>query len=353
MIKAGSITTESITAEPTNTVVEPWPWQRAAWAQLMEQLNQQRLPHALLIQGMQGLGQSYLIDLLVQRLLCLSPVDQLPCQQCSACVQIKQLTHPDYLLIEREEKSRQLKIEQIREAIAFVQSKSQGWRIVVIDAADTMNANAQNALLKSLEEPGKAALFILINYRNQGLLPTVLSRCQVVTLLPATLEQLKEWWPHYQASAAQEAAQQAVWDYFAIESQPISAMPSDQQLAEWLQAAQGAPLLAWQWRYPARIAAHQKLYQSLQGVRARTQGIASVVELLNHWPLSEALQALISFTQQCLQQRLIASTHEKPQFLCAFYQRLLANWQRCQQGVAINETLLWESLILCWAQQNV
>jgi hypothetical protein len=329
-----------------NAMTGPWPWQQKIWQQLSEQISQQRLPHALLLQGMPGLGQRHFTEILSQRLLCLSVVNQLPCQTCSACLQVKQATHPDYRWIEREEKAKQLKIEQIREAVQFMQSTAAGWRIVIIDAAETMNANAQNALLKTLEEPGPAALFVLISYRSLGLLPTIRSRCQTLTLLPAQPQQVLDWWQRYDAPMDEQT-----WNFFVkAEKEKVN---DDEDVAMLLQQTHGAPLAAWQARAPGRQVAHQQLLAALNGLRARTQGMASVVELLSHWPLLDALQALLAITQTRLQQRLIANAApEAPRFLCQFYQQLLANWQRCQQGVAMNETLLWEELMLCWAQQN-
>jgi DNA polymerase III subunit delta' len=352
----------------------PWPWQQAVWHQLVVQIEQRRLPHALLLQGMPGLGQRHFAQLCVQRLLCLQLSEGLPCQVCSACLQVNQGSHPDYLWIEREEKARQLKIEQIRAAVLFVQSTAAGWRIVVIDEAETMNINAQNALLKNLEEPGSAVLFILISYRSLGLLPTVRSRCQTLTLLPAQPQQVVNWWQHYQAPLDAHN-----WDYFsgngvavqgaavqdgAAQDVDTDAAHRDQgvtrddaaveEMTRLLRQAHGAPLIAWQMRAPGRQVAYQQLSTALSGLRARTQGVASVVDLLSHWPIAEALQALLTMTQQRLLQALSPGSvsMEAPRFLCQFYQRLLANWQRCQHGVAMNERLLWEELILCFAQQN-
>ncbi len=337
----------------------PWPWQQTLWQQITAQIERQRLPHALLLQGMPGLGQRHFTEVLVQRLLCLALKDGLPCQQCSACVQVKQGGHPDYLLVEREEKARQLKIEQIRDAVQFMQSTAAGWRIVVIDGAETMNVNAQNALLKTLEEPGSAALFVLISYRSLGLLATVRSRCQVLTLLPVQPQQaFLAWWQTYQAPLDEQA-----WDYFASgdgfarDKKGASEGGVEVDVASLLQQAHGAPLLAWQLQVPGRQVAYRQLLAGLNGVRARSQGMATVVELLTHWPIVEALQALLSITQQRLQYALkqgLSPTErqESPRFLCQFYQRLLANWQRCQHGVAMNETLLWEALMLSWAQQK-
>jgi DNA polymerase III delta' subunit len=340
----------------------PWPWQQAVWQQLVVQIEQQRLPHALLLQGMPGLGQRHFAQLCAQRLLCLQLIDSLPCQVCSACTQVKHGSHADYLWVEREEKARQLKIEQIRDAVQFVQSTAAGWRIVVIDGAETMNTNAQNALLKTLEEPGQAALFILISYRSLGLLPTVRSRCQTLTLLPAQPQQVMNWWQQYQAPLDTEN-----WAYFASNTAiaknsgtPAAENEEDkiEEMTRLLLQAHGAPLIAWQMRDQGRQFAYQQLSAALSGLRARTQGVASVVELLNHWSIAEALQALLTMTQQRLDQALASSftsseRADSPRFLCQFYQRLLANWQRCQQGVAMNETLLWEELILSFAQQNV
>jgi DNA polymerase-3 subunit delta' len=91
-------------------------------------------------------------------------------------------THPDFFVVQPEEGSRAIKVEQIRDLIGFASRKAQfeGFRVVLVHPAEAMNVNASNALLKCLEEPGGNTLIMLVTHQASQLLPTVRSRCQCV-----------------------------------------------------------------------------------------------------------------------------------------------------------------------------
>jgi DNA polymerase-3 subunit delta' len=108
--------------------------------------------------------------------------------------------HPDFHSVERrfDEKTGRLKstveVEEIRKIAPFMRmtpSVPNGWRIVIIDDADTMNRSSQNALLKILEEPPKKALLILVVHRLGALLPTILSRCSVIPFHPLGEDEIR------------------------------------------------------------------------------------------------------------------------------------------------------------------
>jgi DNA polymerase-3 subunit delta' len=90
-------------------------------------------------------------------------------------------------------------VAQVRRAVGFMRLTPAmgGWRVAVIDAADSMNTNAANALLKSLEEPPKRALFLLISHAPGALLPTIRSRCQRLLLVPLEDTQVSELLKRY------------------------------------------------------------------------------------------------------------------------------------------------------------
>ncbi|MDD7806096.1 MAG: DNA polymerase III subunit delta' [Endozoicomonas sp. (ex Botrylloides leachii)] len=162
--------------------LSPLPWQQDVWNHVVTQSRTNRLAHAFLLKGMQGLGKMHFAKVLAHWLLCESSGD-LPCNICKGCLLVQAGSHPDLLVIEPEETTRVIKIDQVRKLNTFAQKTAQqgGHRIIVISPAETMNINASNALLKSLEEPGAKTLFLLVSHRTGDLLPTVRSRCQTLT----------------------------------------------------------------------------------------------------------------------------------------------------------------------------
>src|SRR5438309_8139692 len=169
------------------------PWK--AWTRLRE-----RLPHAILIQSGEGLGEFEFAQACAQSLLCERPQpDRRACGTCHACIWFSLGNHPDFRLIvpesmapdSREEgaepskkRSEQIRIEQARELADFlaVGAHRGGLRVILIYPAETMNANTQNALLKNLEEPPPATVFLLVTTQSERLLATVRSRCLKFTL---------------------------------------------------------------------------------------------------------------------------------------------------------------------------
>jgi DNA polymerase-3 subunit delta' len=172
-----------------------YPWQQPLWQHWTSLRTRQ--PHALLLQGSQGIGKLDFARHIAQSVLCKYPLpNQMACDECSSCHWFKQKTHPDFRLIQpdalsalEEEKegskkpARQISVDQIRALSDFShQSAHQdGYRVVLIHPAETMNSNAANALLKTLEEPSGKLLLILVTHKPQQLLPTILSRCMTLT----------------------------------------------------------------------------------------------------------------------------------------------------------------------------
>jgi DNA polymerase-3 subunit delta' len=144
------------------------------------------LPPSLLFSGPEGVGKRLTANAVAQALNCLRPRRDdtsaaLPldaCGDCQACRKIERGVHPDVLVVQRPETG-SVKIDEVREAVAATAYKPfEGRRrVVVLDEADALTPESQNALLKSLEEPPASSVFILVCSRPETLLATVRSRC--------------------------------------------------------------------------------------------------------------------------------------------------------------------------------
>lgn len=171
------------------------PWQRREWQRLLRLLREQRLPHALLLRGLSGTGVGDFARGLAHRVLCRGPLAETPCGSCRDCVLNAAGTHPDLLQLAPERSGGAIRVEQVREVVAFGQATAQqgGYRVVIINPAHAMNASAANALLKTLEEPGRSTLLLLVTSAPGMVMPTIRSRCQDLAL-PAPAADLARGW---------------------------------------------------------------------------------------------------------------------------------------------------------------
>ena len=137
------------------------------------------LPPSLIFAGPAGVGKAMMALALAQFLNCLAPAEEDACGECASCRRIVRGVHADVLRIEPGDTG-SIKIDQIREAIerAAYRPFEGRRRVVIIDHAEQMVVNAQDAILKTLEEPPNASTFILVTDTPDTLLPTIRSRCQ-------------------------------------------------------------------------------------------------------------------------------------------------------------------------------
>jgi DNA polymerase III subunit delta' len=189
-----------------------FPWQSEAWSLLIERRT--ALPHAILIQGRSGLGKTHLALSLAKRLLCEAAQGaEMACGACLSCGWFEQGNHPDFRLLEpdalgggeggeeqggresREPTSKQIRIDQVRDLQSFLRVGTHrgGLRVALIRPAEAMNPPTANALLKSLEEPPPGTLLVLVSSDPERLLPTVRSRCQVVSVHLPEGRHATEW----------------------------------------------------------------------------------------------------------------------------------------------------------------
>ncbi|MFA7618167.1 MAG: DNA polymerase III subunit delta' [Thiohalomonadaceae bacterium] len=188
---------------------QPYPWQLGVWQGLLRRVDDDRLPHALLLAGPAGLGKRHLAEAFAARLLCESGHTQGACGRCRGCHLFQMGNHPDLLRVYLLEAKKDLTVQQVREAIAFQELKPQYARhkVIVVAPAERMNESSANALLKTLEEPAAGTLLILVSDRPAALLPTIRSRCQLVQLPPAAADADTLSWLTAQLPADTDAEQ--------------------------------------------------------------------------------------------------------------------------------------------------
>jgi DNA polymerase-3 subunit delta' len=152
---------------------------------LRQALEQDRLHHAYVFLGPEGMGKKTVAISMAKAVHC-QEMRRDFCGHCASCVTIENHNHPDVRLVGPLSGKKDISIEQVRalEKELNYRAFSSRKKIAVIDPASLMNFSAQNALLKTLEEPPAGSVLILISTSAGGLLPTLLSRCLRLSFAP-------------------------------------------------------------------------------------------------------------------------------------------------------------------------
>ncbi|MGG4268056.1 DNA polymerase III subunit delta' [Peribacillus simplex] len=159
---------------------------------LQNSIMKNRVAHAYLFEGEKGTGKQDISKTFAKSLLCEAPTaGYKPCELCRNCKRISSGNHPDVHLIERDGLS--IKKEQIKGLQEEFSKKSveADRKVYMIADADKMSVGAANSLLKFLEEPSADTVAILMTEQLQRILPTILSRCQVISFKPLSPENVK------------------------------------------------------------------------------------------------------------------------------------------------------------------
>lgn len=148
--------------------------------------------HAYILEGSRGVGKKTAAELFAMALHCTGK--NKPCGECSSCIKHRAGTHPDVMLIEPEENGN-LKIDTVRAAAdeLFMRPKISSRKLLIIDGADGMNSAAQNALLKTFEEPPAYGVVLLLSENIQNILPTIRSRGVKLLMEPFPYNKIKEY----------------------------------------------------------------------------------------------------------------------------------------------------------------
>lgn len=173
---------------------------------LLHAIESKKISHAYILQGERGSGKEFIAKIFAQTLQCEKQGIN-PCNECHSCKQAQTNNHPDIIKLVHE-KPNTIGVEDIRNQIASdvcIKPYSGPYKIYIVNEAEKMTIQAQNALLKTLEEPPEYTVIILLTANIEILLPTIRSRCVVLSMKPVENKLMRKYLmedlhvPDYQA----------------------------------------------------------------------------------------------------------------------------------------------------------
>lgn len=322
-----------------------YPWQIKQWQQLLHAKQESRLPHALLLTGMTGIGKTNFADTFSRSFLCQTLNSEgMYCANCHACRLLANRAHPNVIWIEPEKEGQAIKVDQIREANEFIQQSSlQGeYRFVIINPANKMNINAANALLKTLEEPANGAIIILISDQYARLPATIISRCQRIIFPRPDKNEALNWLKKQK-------------NLTAIDPELL------------LNITQGAPLLAWQWLENETLSLRQDLFSALCSLSKRQNNPLEIAAILKDADVIRVLDFMLTWMIDLLHLQLQSSVQtlvnkdyekqltdlkersqmKKNLHLVDYLQQLRGH---ISAGINLNKQLVMESILIKWME---
>ncbi|MGO2453333.1 DNA polymerase III subunit delta' [Pseudomonas taetrolens] len=322
-------------------MAEAYPWQDSLWQQMAGRAQH---AHAYLLHGPAGIGKRALAERLMASLLCKTPAGLEACGTCKSCALLAAGSHPDNYILEPEEADKAIKVDQVRDLVSFVVQTAQlgGRKVVLVEPVESMNINAANALLKSLEEPSGNTVLLLVSHQSSRLLPTIRSRC-VQQACPLPSEALSLEW--------------------LVKALPDS---SPEERVELLTLAAGSPLVAV--KLQAQGVREQRA-AVVEGVKKLLKRELSASQLVESW---KAIPLLLLFDWFCDWASLIlryqltqdeeglglADMRKVLQYLAqkapqekvlSIQDWILAQRQKVLGKANLNRDLLLEALLVQWA----
>lgn len=275
------------------------PWMQMGFDHVSSMNQTGRLPHALMIDGPGGWGE---VELAAEIAMMLIKRSGDP----------RTIAHPDFRWIEAENSV--VKVDQIRNLIEFIQQTAHlgSLKVVVLEDAQKMNLNAANALLKILEEPPIGSHLILVTEAKDLMLPTVISRCQRVSIRKATREVVVRW----------------------LSEQDVAAEESEPLLIEY----GGAPFHVLE----AVRAERKSLWSALKTARDGKTSVSDVVDGLRNENIVEVLTRWARFLH-----RLAVEDRVGPDGL-DFFDDLIDARRMARSNTGLNRSLQLERLMFKW-----
>ncbi|MBE9567347.1 MAG: DNA polymerase III subunit delta' [Proteobacteria bacterium] len=327
-----------------------FPWQQTQWQQIDQLISTGRLPHAMFLHGNEGLGKTDFAVSMAASVLCKQPDENHhACGVCSSCHLLAASTHPDLHYLKPTAKKNStskkpalsIRIEEIRDLCEKLNQTSQfsGYRVAILEQADQMTLAAANSLLKTLEEPGKGVLMLLVSARAQRLPITIRSRCQSLRFTVPDEATALNWLKtdglkgeNYKDEQLQQSLRQAYGSPLAA-LQQLEEAEQYQLLAEAMTASlSGKNALD----YPAKLIRYNKV----KILEAMLNWVSDLSRIVACGPeasiVNEAHRSMLK----------IRSKKIDPLRLYRFQDQL--NFNLRHSSIAVNEQLLWENLLLSW-----
>lgn len=159
--------------------------------ELIKAFSTNSIAHSYIFSGQYGIGKKQIAIEFAKMILCLNK-DNAPCGECKSCLELENDNNPDFNIIKPDGK---IKIDQIRQMLEKVYEKPiiSDKKVYIIDDAETMTVEAQNCLLKTLEEPPEYIVIILITSNESNLINTIKSRCLKLTFNPLENSEIKQY----------------------------------------------------------------------------------------------------------------------------------------------------------------
>lgn len=157
-------------------------------------ITQDKISNAYVFEGITGVGKKLCAHIFAKALVCDSTNP--PCGTCSMCIQAKAKTLPDIITVKKDSDKTQIGVDNVREQViseVFIKPRNARRKIFIIEQGDILSTEAQNALLKVLEEPPEYVTFIICVTSKEKLLPTVLSRSQTVSFFPLSADMIEQY----------------------------------------------------------------------------------------------------------------------------------------------------------------
>lgn len=293
------------------------PWQQSA-LEATSLAHILKLGGGVLVVGSSGQGREAFIERLARRILCLSPTSSDACGKCRSCLFTE---HPDLHHVVSED-NKQIGIEPIRELSDKLHQTAQqsGERVAIVEPANRMTLSATNALLKTLEEPGQRTTLILGCDRISQVLPTIRSRCRIVTMPAATVEQCESW-------LAMQGYQSA-------------------QIDDALNASMGQPLVAEAMLESGGLSDYSRFISDLKSMSDATLDPAAFAQ---SWQKESAL-VMLGWWVQYLKNALLQAGRFEQVLLHRFYQQLVGQLRLVASPSNISPAMMLAELAISWFQ---